>query len=117
MSWYFSVLKKYAEFSGRAHRKKYWMFVLFHIIIVFVLGLVDTFVGSPGVVGMLYGLAVLIPSIAVTVRRLHDTDRSGWWFLIALVPLIGIIVLIVFMVRDGTPRENQYGANPKTETA
>ncbi len=117
MSWYLAVLKKYAEFSGRARRKEYQMFALFNFIILFVIGLVDTLAGSPGVLGMLYGLAVLIPSIAVSVRRLHDTDRSGWWFLIALVPLIGIIVLIVFMVRDSTPLENQYGANPKTETA
>ena len=117
MGWYLAVLKKYAEFSGRARRKEYWMFALFNFIIVFVLGLVDALVGSPGIVGMLYALAVLIPGIAVSVRRLHDTDRSGWWFLIALVPLIGIIVLIVFTVQDGTPSENQYGANPKAETA
>ncbi len=81
------------------------------------LGVVDALAGSPVVVGMLYGLAVLIPGIAGTVRKLHDTDWSGWRFLIALVPLIGIIVLIVFTVQDGTPRENKYGANPKTETA
>ena len=84
MSWYLAVLKKYAEFSGRARRKEYQMFALFNFIILFVIGLVDTLAGSPGVLGMLYGLAVLIPSIAVSVRRLHDTDRSGWWFLIAL---------------------------------
>ena len=78
--------------AGGRVGKNYQMFALFNFIILFVIGLVDTLAGSPGVLGMLYGLAVLIPSIAVSVRRLHDTDRSGWWFLIALVPLIGIIV-------------------------
>jgi len=117
MNWYLEVLKKYAVFSGRARRKEYWMFLLFNIILVVVLSFVEGLVGSPGIISMLYSLAVLIPSIAVSVRRLHDTDRSGWWLLISLVPLIGAIVLLVFMVIDGKPGENQYGTNPKTETA
>ena len=114
MNWYFEVLRKYAVFSGRARRKEYWMFALFNCIIAFVIGFIEGFGGSPGIVGMLYSLAVLIPSIAVSVRRLHDTDRSGWWCLIALVPLIGTIVLLVFVVQDSKPGENQYGPNPKT---
>jgi len=113
MEWYLTVLKKYAEFSGRARRKEYWFFVLFNIIISFVLGLVDGFVGLGGVLGGIYALAVLIPSIAVGVRRLHDTGRSGWWLLIGLVPIIGLIVLIVFMVGDSESGSNQYGPNPK----
>ena len=117
MNWYLEVLKKYAVFSGRARRKEYWMFFLFNVIILFVLAFVEGFAGSPGIVSMLYSLAVLIPAIAVTVRRLHDTDRSGWWLLIALIPLIGMIVLLAFMVQDSKPGENQYGPNPKTETA
>jgi len=117
MNWYLEVLKKYAVFGGRARRKEYWMFFLFNIIIAFVLGFVEGLAGGPGIVGMLYSLAVLIPGIAVSVRRLHDTGRSGWWLLIGLVPLIGAIVLLVFMVQDSNPGENQYGANPKTETA
>ena len=117
MNWYLEVLKKYAVFSGRARRKEYWMFFLFNIIITFVLSFVEGIVGSPGIIGMLYGLAVLIPGIAVSARRLHDTDRSAWWLLVGLIPLIGAIVLIVFMVQDSKPGENQYGANPKTETA
>ena len=117
MNWYLEVLKKYAVFSGRARRKEYWMFFLFNLIILFVIGLVEGFAGSPGIVGMLYSLGVLIPGIAVSVRRLHDTDRSGWWILIGLVPLIGAIVLLVFMVLDSKPDENQYGPNPKTATA
>jgi uncharacterized membrane protein YhaH (DUF805 family) len=113
MSWYLAVLKKYAQFSGRARRTEYWMFVLFNLIISMVLAFVEGLLGSPGVIGLLYGLAVLLPSIAVSVRRLHDTDRSGWWLLVALVPLIGVIVLIVFAAQDSKPGDNAYGPNPK----
>lgn len=123
MNWYLEVLKKYAVFSGRARRKEYWFFVLFNIIISIVLAVIDGVTGSfspeagMGLLGGIYTLAVLIPSIAVSVRRLHDTERSGWWLLIALVPLIGAIVLLVFMVQDSKPGQNQYGANPKEATA
>ena len=113
MNWYLEPLKKYAVFSGRARRKEYWMFILFNMVIVFVLGLIEGFAGSPGVLGGIYGLAVLIPTIAVFVRRLHDTNRSGWWWLISFIPLIGAVVLLVFMVQDSQPGENQYGPNPK----
>lgn len=116
MNWYIEVLKKYAVFSGRARRKEYWMFVLFNIIIVFVLGIIE---GLAGIVGpnLIYGLAIMIPGIAVSVRRLHDTNRSGWWLFIGLIPLIGTIVLIVFMVQDSQSGENQYGRNPKSDSA
>jgi len=117
MHWYLEALKKYATFGGRARRKEYWMFYLFNIIITFALGFIEGFLGSPGVVGMLYSLAILIPCIAVSVRRLHDTNRSGWWLFIALVPAIGAIVLLIFMVQDSKPDQNQYGANPKEATA
>ncbi len=123
MNWYLEVLKKYAVFSGRARRKEYWFFVLFNIIISIVLAVIDGVTGSfspeagMGLLGGIYTLAVLIPGIAVSVRRLHDTERSGWWLLIALVPLIGAIVLLVFMVQDSKPGQNQYGANPKEATA
>ncbi len=123
MNWYLEVLKKYAVFSGRARRKEYWFFVLFNIIISIALAVIDGVTGSfspeagMGLLGGIYTLAVLIPGIAVSVRRLHDTERSGWWLLIALVPLIGAIVLLVFMVQDSKPGQNQYGANPKEATA
>src|SRR5690606_11242221 len=118
MEWYLGVLKKYAEFGGRARRKEYWMFVLFNIIIAFVLGLIDgmlglTTDGGMGILGGLYTLAVLLPAIAVGVRRLHDTGRSGWWLLIGFVPVIGFIVLIVFFVLASQPGSNEYGPNPK----
>ncbi|MBP6626181.1 MAG: DUF805 domain-containing protein [Arenimonas sp.] len=119
MNWYLGVLKKYVDFSGRARRKEYWMFVWFNILINIVLGAVDYATGMVnaesglGVLSGLYSLAVLLPSIAVAVRRLHDTSRSGWWLLIGFVPLIGALVLLVFMVLDGTPGANEHGPNPK----
>lgn len=123
MNWYLAVLKKYAVFDGRARRKEYWLFVLFNLIIALVLGFIDGAAGLAdpqsgyGPLGALYTLAVLIPGIAVSVRRLHDTDHSGWWLLICLVPIIGAIVLLVFMVRDSQPGQNQYGPNPKGAAA
>src|SRR5918912_3057743 len=119
VDWYLEVLKKYAVFDGRARRQEYWMFILFNIIITAVLALIDSLIGTVirqagfGLLQGLYDLAVLIPSIAVTVRRLHDTGRTGWWILIGLIPLIGGIVLLVFMVLDSEPGANQYGPNPK----
>lgn len=118
MNWYLDVLKKYAVFSGRARRKEFWMFALFNFIIGFVLGIIDgvlglTMEGGLGILGLLYSLAVLIPGIAVTIRRLHDTDRSGAWLLLIFVPVIGWIALFVFYVLDGTPGENRFGSNPK----
>ncbi len=118
MNWYIEVLKKYAVFSGRARRKEYWMFALFNFIISFLLGIVAGFAGAVigtnlSILSILYTFAVLLPSIAVGVRRLHDTDRSGWWLLVVLIPIIGWIALLIFSVQDSTPGENNYGANPK----
>lgn len=111
MNWYLAVLKKYAEFSGRARRKEYWFFFLFNFIITIVLGAIDAVLGL-GFLATLYALAVLLPAIGVTIRRLHDGDRSGWWILIGLVPLVGFIVLLVFMVLPGTEGDNQFGPDP-----
>ncbi len=119
MSWYLEALKKYVVFSGRARRKEYWFFFLFNLIIVFILGKVDSLIGSfdaeteIGLFSGIYMLAILLPIIAVTVRRLHDTDRSGWWVLFALVPVVGPIVLFVFMMLDSQAGENRFGSNPK----
>ncbi|MYZ09002.1 DUF805 domain-containing protein [Streptomyces sp. SID2999] len=112
MHWYVDVLKKYAVFSGRARRKEYWMFALFSLIISIVLTILDNALDI-NFLATIYGLAVLLPSLAVGVRRLHDTSRSGWWLLIALIPLIGAIVLLVFFVSEGKPEANEYGPNPK----
>ncbi|MCB5179797.1 DUF805 domain-containing protein [Streptomyces antimicrobicus] len=113
MNHYLDVLKKYAVFSGRARRQEYWLFVLFNVIISLVLALVDGILGTNGILGVVYSVAVLLPSLAVAVRRLHDTGRSGWWLLIALVPLVGAIVLLVFLATEGEPNPNKYGPNPK----
>lgn len=123
MNWYIKALKKYAVFNGRARRRECWLFVLFNIIITVALAVIDGVTGSfsaeagMGMLTGIYALAVLLPGVAVAVRRLHDTDRSGWWLLIALVPLIGGLVLLVFMVQDGKPGDNYYGPNPKMGTA
>ncbi|HTS25967.1 MAG TPA: DUF805 domain-containing protein [Bryobacteraceae bacterium] len=112
MNWYVDVLKKYAEFKGRARRKEYWMFALFNIIISFVIGfvagLLASLAGVPalGQLSLLYSLAILVPSIAVGVRRMHDTGHSGWWLLCPIVNL-------VFACTDSQPGPNEYGPNPK----
>jgi uncharacterized membrane protein YhaH (DUF805 family) len=133
MHWYLEVLKKYAQFDGRARRKEYWFFALFNCLIGFVImliaslvigatgvraddpaaaGFLASYFAGMGIVG-LYSLAVLIPGLAVTVRRLHDTNRSGWWILISFVPVVGGIILLIFMLTDSQPGPNQYGPNPK----
>jgi len=118
MSWYLQALRKYAEFSGRARRTEYWMFVLFNVLASGALSVLEALAfNGPGVLSGLYSLAVLVPSLAVSVRRLHDTGRSGWWLLIALVPLLGVVVLLVFAVQDGQPGDNAYGPNPKVAAA
>lgn len=116
MHWYVEALRKYAVFSGRSRRSEYWFFVLFNVVASISLGIVDGVLGIGGGVGLLsvvYSLAVLVPGLAVSVRRLHDTGRSGWWLLIAMVPVIGAIALLVFMAQDGEQGPNQYGPNPK----
>ena len=113
MNWYLGCWKKFAEFSGRARRQEYWMFMLFNFLVSVAIGIVDGFLGTGGSLGGLYSLAVLVPSLAVAARRLHDTDRSGWWMLIALIPFVGWIILLVFLCSDSTPGANRFGANPK----
>jgi uncharacterized membrane protein YhaH (DUF805 family) len=113
------LTKKYACFSGRARRQEYWLFVLFNIIAGIIVGVISgvlvsvTNVTAFAFLGTIYNLAVLIPGFAVLFRRLHDIGKSGWWWLIAFIPLFGWIVLIVFCCLDSQPGENQYGPNPK----
>jgi len=123
MHWFTDVItKRYAQFSGRARRKEFWMFTLFSFVISLVLGILDRLFGldfenngvsSGGVLETIFGLAVLIPSLAVAIRRLHDGGRSGWWILINLVPCIGWIWYIVLQAQEGNPGDNQYGPDPK----
>jgi uncharacterized membrane protein YhaH (DUF805 family) len=118
MEYYVEVLRKYTVFGGRARRAEYWMFTLFNFIVSAIVFGVDEVLGfrtgdGIGILGGIYGLAVLLPSLAVTCRRLHDTGRTGWWMLIGIVPILGAIVLIIFLIQDSTPGENEYGPNPK----
>lgn len=119
MKWFLAALKKYADFSGRARRSEYWYFALFFILICIGLVFIDGLIGTVrpevgiGILTGLFILAMLVPSLAVTVRRLHDTDRSGWWYFIQLVPLVGPIVLFVFTVQDSQAGTNRFGPNPK----
>ena len=117
MNWYFVALKKYAEFNGRARRREYWWFTLVNVIIVILLSVVGRITHIGPWLSALYGLAILIPGLAVGVRRLHDTNRSGWWLLIALVPFVGAIILLVFVLLDSQPGDNRYGPNPKAVAA
>jgi uncharacterized membrane protein YhaH (DUF805 family) len=112
------LTQKYVDFTGRARRSEYWYFVLFTFIVSIVASIIDTIIGTRssttgyGLVQGLASLALLLPGIAVGVRRLHDTGRTGWWLLIGLIPLVGAIVLIVFFVQD-SQGENAYGSSPK----
>ena len=143
MNWMTLPLKRYAEFSGRSRRMEYWMFVLFLVICYFVIGIVAALLGfslasvaanNPGNPTAIYGsflhstggilfalfwLATIVPTVAVGVRRLHDRDMSGWWYLIVLlgiIPLVGLLVSIgflVLMLLPGTPGPNRFGPDPK----
>ncbi|WP_369149002.1 DUF805 domain-containing protein [Streptomyces sp. R44] len=117
MNWYLEVLKKYVVFSGRARRKEHWMFLLVNIIAVIVVVTVDLAIGTFPLLYPIYFLAVLLPHLGVIVRRLHDTGRSGWFILFGLIPLVGCIILIVFLATEGEQRQNAYGPNPKSVTA
>lgn len=97
---------KYVVFSGRASRSEYWWFTLFTLVIGFVIAKFVPLLGA------IFYLAVLLPSLAVGARRLHDTNRTAWWLLLYLLPLIGVIVLLVFFVLESTPGQNDYGENP-----
>lgn len=115
MNWFIDCItkKNYANFNGRARRKEYWMFILFCIILAFITIIIDKMIGSPLVITAILVLALFLPSLAVTVRRLHDTSKSGWWVLLQFIPYIGGIIILVFCVMDSTPGSNQYGENPK----
>ena len=116
MDYYLEVLKKYAVFEGRARRKEYWMFFLFNAIIAIVLGIIGTVMGGKGfnnILSVLYGLALLVPGLAVAVRRLHDTNHSAWWLLMNFIPIVGTIIYIVLLATKGQPGDNKYGPNPK----
>jgi len=123
INWYLSVLKKYAAFSGRAGRAEYWSFMLVSLLIGIGLGMIGGrgygMMGGWGYGGgglsSLYSLLILIPSIAVGMRRLHDIGKSGWWLLISLIPLLGFLVLLFFAVQEGDSGANSFGSKARTE--
>jgi uncharacterized membrane protein YhaH (DUF805 family) len=135
MEYMLMPLRRYFDFNGRSRRKEYWMWFLFVIIGAIVFSILDTVLGlggttntysdfdsgasvgfnsTGGILSTVFMLAILIPNIAVGIRRLHDTDKSGWWILIGLIPLVGAIVLIVFFVSEGTRGPNRFGSDPKS---
>ena len=120
MEWMTLPLKRYAEFTGRSRRKEYWMFLLGVFIAVIVLSIIEGIVGLSGMVGGVYGplttlffLGILVPSIAVQVRRFHDQDKSGWFVLLGLIPFLGGLAVLVFMCLEGTRGPNRFGPDPK----
>lgn len=120
MEYFLQAFKKYAVFTGRARRKEYWMFVLFQMIFAIIAMVLDHLLGTEvqfgsGILYALVSLGLFIPGLAVTVRRLHDVNKSGWFFLIVLIPLIGAIWLLVLDCTEGTLGENKYGPDPKSE--
>jgi uncharacterized membrane protein YhaH (DUF805 family) len=117
-------LKRYADFSGRSRRKEYWMFLLGVIIAAVILSIVEGVLGMQGMVGGVYGpltllliLGIIIPGIAVQVRRFHDQDKSGWFVLLGLIPFVGGLIVLVFMLLEGTKGPNRFGPDPKGENA
>ena len=121
MNWYLEVLKKYAVFSGRARRKEYWFFVLFNAIFAIAAMILDNILGLAiedagyGPFYILYALATIVPGVAVSVRRLHDIGKSGWYILLAIIPCVGAIILLIFDLTPGDPGDNEYGPDPIAE--
>ncbi len=121
--WYLPVLKRYNVFYGRSGRKEFWLFVLINFIIAIILSIIDSIIGKVGpfgmfgVLGTLYSLFVLVPGLALSVRRLHDTGKSGWLLLLGFIPVIGFLILLYFYIQEGTPDSNEYGPNPEMSAA
>lgn len=120
MNWFIESIKKYNDFSGRARRKEFGCFVLCTFVLFIILFLLEsslglTFgeLGSMGILSTVASIALLLPSLAVYCRRLHDMDMSGWWLLLLFIPLVGFLFLLVMFFRDGTPGANRFGPSPK----
>ena len=121
MSWYIQALKRLADFKGRSRSKEYWMFALFNVLFSIITTIIDNAFGTDsfvyylGVFSLLYGLFVFIPFLAVSVRRLHDTGKTGWMLLIAIIPILGALWLLVLFATEGTRGTNMYGPDPKAK--
>lgn len=124
LDWMLMPLRRYADFSGRSRRKEYWMFLLGVVIAAIILSIIEGVLGMSGMVGGVYGpltllllLGVFIPALACQVRRFHDQDKSGWFVLLGFIPLLGGLIVLVFMCLEGTRGDNQYGPDPKAGEA
>lgn len=124
LDWALMPLKRYTDFSGRSRRKEYWLFVLGVVVVAILLSLVESAAGLNGMIAGAYGpltalffLGIIVPSIAVQVRRFHDQDKSGWFVLIGLIPIIGGLIVLVFMFLEGTKGSNRFGPDPKDEAS
>lgn len=113
IEYYKKYWSNYVNFQGRARRSEMWYPVLCNFLVALVLGILINLVNALSILSVLFSLATLLPSLSVEVRRLHDVGKSGWWLFIALVPLVGAILLLVWFCTDSNPAENQYGPNPK----
>ena len=119
MTYYFAAFKKYAVFKSRATRSEYWYFTLFNIFAVLGFGLIDQLMGTfnfdagYGPLSAIYTLAMILPGLGVSIRRLHDIGRSGWWFMITAIPVLGLLVFLYFALLDSDPDSNDYGVSPK----
>lgn len=113
MNWYVQVFQKYADFNGRSRRSEFWYFTLINALVIVGIILIELIFGTYGLLGALYAFGTIVPALAVTVRRLHDTGRSGWSILLCLIPVIGGIILLIFLLQDSQYGENQYGRWPK----
>ena len=116
MEWFVKVFQRYADFEGRSRRKEYWMFTLFNLIFIYGLMILMSFSPLLMIIYLIYLLATIIPSLAVAVRRLHDVEKSGWFILLGFIPLVGAVILLVWMVSEGTKGPNKYGPDPKDES-
>lgn len=116
MNWYLEVLKKYAVIEGRARRKEYWMFILFNVILTILASFISIEFRGFYIILIIYLVAIIIPTISVIVRRMHDIGKSGFWIFIRLVPIIGGIWMLILLCTEGQMGENQYGKNPKIMT-
>ncbi len=122
MQWYFRAFRRYATFSGRAYRQEFWLFLLWSLVVSLLLSIIDRKAGwmvvqeeqiEMGWLQLVYAVATLVPTLALSARRLHDIGRSGWWQLIGAIPFVGLIVMIIWFATPGTPGPNRYGPDPR----
>jgi uncharacterized membrane protein YhaH (DUF805 family) len=116
MEHFLDAFRKYATFEGRASRKSFWMYILVYLIIAFFVGFIDGFIGADGILISILWIAFTLPSISICVRRLHDINKSGWWYFIQLIPILGTIILIIFFVSNSVNEGNRFGPSDESNS-